>query len=228
MNSKNSIFKVTSFQDLVSVKFQEERNAACWSRELKGDYLEIIEKIQMPENIVELSMQQLQELDLTEQGQLARDFILRDFQLLQDYGASPVLNVIQQYQRDESFPFFPTDVYSYHVDRSPIESDTFLCTYYGESSEILPNAQAIKKINIPGVRKELQNKHQGSEEEFDLFLKEHFFDLHYESRPFAQTINCGLGNLWRLAVDQPFSKSLPCIHRAPIEKPGQKRLLMIC
>lgn len=228
MNSENSIVKVTSFQDLVSVEFQEERNAACWSRELIGNFLEIIEKVQMPENIVELSMQHLQELDLTEQGQLARDFILKDFQLFQDFGASPVLNVIQHYQRDDNFPFFPTDVYSYHVDRSPIESDTFLCTYYGEPSEILPNAMAIQKILIPGVREELLKIYQGPEEGFDEFLKEHFFDLHYQSKPFAQPINCGLGHLWRLAVDQPFSKSLPCIHRAPIEKPGQKRLLLIC
>lgn len=39
-------------------------------------------------------------------------------------------------------------------------------------------------------------------------------------------INLGLGHLWRLAIDYPESKVLPCVHRAPKEK--TKRLLLIC
>jgi hypothetical protein len=57
---------------------------------------------------------------------------------------------------------------------------------------------------------------------------DNFFDLHYQAKPDAQIINLGIGNLWRLAVDHPNNPVLPCIHRAPIEKFGEYRLLLIC
>ena len=41
-------------------------------------------------------------------------------------------------------------------------------------------------------------------------------------------VRLGLGHLWRLAVDHPQQKVLPCIHRAPLEKEGEYRLLLIC
>ena len=44
----------------------------------------------------------------------------------------------------------------------------------------------------------------------------------------AKIIQLGIGNLWKLAVDHPKMKVEPCIHRAPEEKSGQKRLLLIC
>jgi hypothetical protein len=46
--------------------------------------------------------------------------------------------------------------------------------------------------------------------------------------PDAKPLRLGLGQLWRLAVDHPGSLVLPCIHRAPEEQPGEKRLLLIC
>lgn len=58
--------------------------------------------------------------------------------------------MITTYERDVDYPFFPTDVYLFHVDRSPVPFDTFLCTYYGESSDILPNDQAEKKSTYSG------------------------------------------------------------------------------
>ena len=76
--------------------------------------------------------------------------------LFKAFGASPILNVIKNYERDDSYPFFPTDVYSFHVDRSPIPIDTFLCTYHGTSSEVIPNTQAKQKILIPEIRDELK------------------------------------------------------------------------
>ena len=79
--------------------------------------------------------------------------LLNDFKLLKEHGASPTLNVIKYYERDDSF--FPTDVYSYHVDRSPIATDTFLCTYHGESSDIIPNSQGVQKVLVPEIREEL-------------------------------------------------------------------------
>ena len=219
----------TNFQDLVATPFQGAINAIGWNRELVGDFEEIVNKIARDGNITVVNQKQLLALDLTEQGQLAREVILNDWQLLEAQGASPVLNVIEYYDRDEDFPFFPTDVYSYHVDRSPIATDTFLCTYYGAASDIIPNAQCEKKVLIPEIRAELLKLYGGVEGEgFEIFLTDNFFDLHYQAKPDAQPINLGVGNLWRLAVDQPNSLFLPCVHRAPVAADGQPRLLMIC
>lgn len=219
---------VSNFQDLVSTPFDGEINAVCWARQLKGDFSEIVKKVELSGNITEIDVAELCEIRLTEQGQLARELLLSDFQALQAHGALPVLNLISHYDRDDSYPFFPTDVYSFHVDRSPVPTDTFLCTYYGEPSEILPNSQGQKKVLIPEIRNELLRLYNGPNEGFESFLNEHCFDLHYQAMPDASPINLGLGNLWRLSVDHPGSKVPPCIHRAPREKDGRERLLMIC
>ncbi len=227
-HAKDHLHTVTNFNDLVSSPFFGEMNAICWNRELKGDFLEIINKVALKGNITVLDEEQLNALQLSEQGQMARKLLLNDLIVLKVHGAAPTLNVIQYYERDDSYPFFPTDVYSFHVDRSPIPTDTFLCTYYGESSEIIPNSQAEQKILIPEIRNELKKLYQGPDEGFESFLSEHFFDLHYLAKPDARPMSIGLGNLCRLAVDHPESKVLPCLHRAPKEKIGEPRLLLIC
>jgi len=225
---EKQIHYVINFQDLVSTPFYGEINAMCWGRNLIGDFAEIVEKLASDENIAAIEPAELLELQLSEQGQIAREILLNDLKLLKAHGASPTLNVIQYYDRDDSYPFFPTDVYSFHVDRSPIATDTFLCTYHGESSDILPNAQAEQKVLIPAIRNELKKLYGGEDEGFEAFLTEHFFDLHYQAKPTAHPINLGIGHLWRLAVDYPESRVLPCVHRAPMEKPGESRLLLIC
>ena len=222
------VHHVKSFHELVSKPFQGEMNALCWTRELAGDFSEIVEKIALDGNMSAIGPDELLELQLSEQGRLAREILLQDLELLKAHGASPVLNVIKCYDRDDEFPFFPTDVYSFHVDRSPIPTDTFLCTYYGESSEIVPNEQATQKVLIPEIRAGLKKLYNGPDDGFDDFLSEYFFDLHYQPRPDAQLISLGRGHLWRLAVDHPESQVPPCLHRAPKEKHGQKRLLLIC
>lgn len=227
-HAEKQIQYVTTFQDLVSTPFSGAMNAICWTRELAGDFSDIVKKTVLSENITVIEPEELCALQLSEQGQLAREILLNDLNMLKAYGASPVLNVIKYYDRDDTYPFFPTDVYSFHVDRSPIPTDTFLCTYYGEPSEILPNSQGQKKVLIPEIRDELKKLYHGAEEGFETFLSEHFFDLHYEAKPGARPISLGLGNLWRLAVDHPGSQAPPCLHRAPKEKSGQNRLLMIC
>ncbi|MEQ1066957.1 DUF1826 domain-containing protein [Acinetobacter sp. XH1741] len=219
---------VSSFAELVNTHFQGETNAICWSRNLLGDFKEIVDKLQLKENITEISIEDLLVLKLSEQGHLAREIILNDIQRLTDQGASPSLNLLKNYERDEELDFISTDVYSFHVDRSPIETDTFLCTYYGAASDIVPNDQVEQKVLIPEIRAKLKELHDGSEAEFESFLAEYFFDLHYQPKSQAQPINLGTGHLWRLAVDHPTQKVLPCVHRAPVEREGEYRLLLIC
>lgn len=228
LSINRQILYVENFNKLINTPFDSWFNAICWSRKLIGDFSEIVNKVELSSNVTVIERDELVELELTEAGQLARTILLNDWQLLQEYGASPVLNLISHYERDDAYSFFPTDVYSYHVDRSPIATDTFLCTYYGEPSDILPNSQSEKKVLVPEIRSELKKLYAGNEDGFESFLSEHFFDLHYQAKANAQPISLGVGSLWRLAVDHPQSKVLPCVHRAPLEKPGQYRLLMIC
>ena len=225
---ENQVLRVTSFQELVSTPFKGEINAICWVRELNGNFSEIVEQVKLNENITELNRHELNQLELSQQGHLAREILLNDFNLLEAHGASPVLNLIKCYERDNSSPFFPTDVYSFHVDRSPVPTDTFLCTYHGEPSDILPNSHATKKILIPEIREKLRELYQGPKDHFESFLSDHFLDLHYQAKPKAHPISLGQGHMWRLAIDHPESQVSPCLHRAPKEKNGESRLLMIC
>lgn len=219
---------VSSFSELVNISFQGAMNAICWSRKLNGDFEEIVSKLKLKENITEVSIEDLLALELSENGILAREIILNDLKLLSDFGASPSLNLLKNYERDGEFDFISTDVYSFHVDRSPVGTDTFLCTYYGAASDIISNDEVEQKILIPEIRAKLKQLHDGPEEEFEDFLKENFFDLHYEAKPDARPTNLSIGHLWRLAVDHPSQKVLPCVHRAPIENDGEYRLLLIC
>jgi len=225
---KSQIQSVTNFNEFVTTTFQGDVNAICWKRELDGDFKEIVKKAETTENITILDEKQLLMLELSKEGQIARDIILNDFHLLKEHGASPTINIIKYYERDNDHPFFPTDVYSFHVDRSPIPTETILCTYYGAASDILPNSHAEKKILIPEIREQLKKQFTGNDEEFELYLTENFFDLHYQAKPNTTLVNLGLGNLWKLSVDYPNNHVLPCIHRAPHEKNGESRLLLIC
>ena len=223
----SNLLHVNNFQELISTPFQGTINAISWSRELEGDFEEIVNAITFEGTMLEIDEEDLLALDLSKAGKLARETILTDFKLLQELGASPVLNIISNYEADEH-PFFPTDVYSFHVDRSPIATDTFLCTYYGDSSELIKNQDAIQKIQISEIREKILLEYTGEAADFEAYVSEHFFDLHYQAMIDATIIHAEIGHLWRLAVDYPGSKVLPCIHRAPIEKNGWKRLMLIC
>lgn len=227
-SSSNQIGKVATFAELVQTDFKGEINALCWYRNLDGDFKEIVSLLSLKENITEVYREDLIALQLSEKGNIAREIILNDLQLLADFGASPSLNLLKCYERDDEFDFISTDVYSFHVDRSPIATDTFLCTYHGAASDIISNSEVEQKILIPEIRAKLKELHDGPEEEFEEFLKENFFDLHYQAHEDAEPINLGQMHLWRLAVDHPNQQVLPCIHRAPKENEGEHRLLLIC
>lgn len=227
-SSSRQIGIVSSFSELVQTDFKGEMNALCWYRNLDGDFNEIVAKLTLKENITEVYPEDLITIELSEKGNIARKIILHDFQLLSDFGASPSLNLIKCYERDDEFDFISTDVYSFHVDRSPIATDTFLCTYHGASGDIIPNSEAEQKVLIPQIRSKLKELHDGAEDEFENFLTENYFDLHYRMHEDTEPVNLGLRNLWRLAVDHPNQLVLPCIHRAPKENDGEYRLLLIC
>jgi len=227
-SSSSQIGIVNTFSELVHTDFKEEMNALCWHRNLDGDFKEIANQLSLKENITEVSPEDLMALSLSEKGNIAREIILNDLKLLTEFGASPSLNLLKCYERDDEFDFISTDVYSFHVDRSPIATDTFLCTYHGVASDIVPNSQAEQKILIPEIRAKLKELHDGAEEEFEDFLKENFFDLHYQLHEGAVPINLEQMHLWRLAVDHPKQQVKPCIHRAPKENDGEYRLLLIC
>lgn len=227
-SDSSQIGVVSTFSELVHTDFKGEMNALCWYRNLEGDFKEIVDKLQIKENITEIYPKDLLALQLSEKGIIARKIIINDLRLLTDFGASPSLNLLKCYERDDEYDFISTDVYSYHVDRSPIATDTFLCTYHGVPSDIIANEQAEQKILIPEIRKKLKDLHNGPSEEFENFLEENYFDLHYQAKPHVVPINLGLGHLWRLAVDHPKQQVQPCIHRAPIENEGEYRLLLIC
>lgn len=227
-SSSNQVEVVDSFSNLVDFNFYGSKNAVCWERKLIGDFEEITNKLALKEDITEVSIDDLLVLDLTEKGNLARNIIISDLKELSKFGAQPTLNLLKSYSRDTDFDFISTDVYSFHVDRSPLLIDTYLCTYYGASSDIIPNEQVTQKILIPEIRNKLREFYDESDGDFDEFLKENFFDLHYQLHENSTPLNLGNGHLWRLAVDHPDQPVLPCVHRAPIEKNNELRLLLIC
>ena len=227
-SDNSQIGMVSTFSELVNSDFKGDMNALCWYRNLDADFKDIVDQLCLKENITEVDPEDLIALELSEKGNVAREIILNDLQLLTDFGALPSLNLLKCYERDDEFDFISTDVYSFHVDRSPIATDTYLCTYHGAASDIISNSQAEQKILIPQIRTKLKELYDGPSEEFESFLKDNYFDLHYQVHAGAKPTNLGLVHLWRLAVDHPKQQVLPCIHRAPIEKEGEYRLLLIC
>jgi len=217
-----------NFDQFIETTFEGSINAHCLKRNLNGNFAEIVQKLTLKDDITELSITDLQQLQLSKEGIIARDVIIKDYKLLQEKGTSPSLNLIKCYASDDDFDVFPTDVYSFHVDSSPISTDTFLCTYFGTCSEIISNEKAIQKILIPEIRKKLYALFDGDEKDFKDFLKDFHFDLHYEVNKSEKPINLGIGNLWKLAVNHPNQKVNPCIHRAPKENINELRLLLIC
>lgn len=220
---------VGSFEELLATPFKDGVNALCWKRDLRGDFGEVVRCLGVVEGIMPLDEDRLRTLALSAEGKRAVEVMLEDFRLLQAAGLSPTLDCIASYPRDEEPEVVPTDVYSFHADRAPVEADTYLCTYHGPSSEGLRQEQAKKRVDVPETRASLLELYGGQEDEgFQEFLMECCYDLHYEPASGAVPYSFGIGNLWRIALEWPGCPVPPCIHRAPETVPGQTpRLLLI-
>lgn len=220
---------VKSFHELVTTPFAGGVNALCWTRALVGDFGEIVKCLGVDEGITTLDDARLQSLSISAEGRAAIEILLEDQRLLRAHERDPVLNCIRGYPRDDDPGPVPTDVFSFHADSAPVETDTWLCTYFGPASEGLRNDEAQRRVDIPETRAELLKLFGGADDEdFLEYLNENCFDLHYASARGARPYTFGLGNLWRIAVDWPGSPVPPCIHRAPESRPDQPpRLLLI-
>ena len=78
LSDHKQIGVVATFPELVNSKFQGNMNAMCWYRNLAGDFKEIVTKLELKENITEVSVEDLLALQLSEKGNLAREIILKD------------------------------------------------------------------------------------------------------------------------------------------------------
>lgn len=217
---------VHSFHELVSTPFEGDVNALCWQRTLSGDFEEVIRQLGAREGMTSLDASLLRSLDLSPAGKAAVDVVITDLELLTARGLSPLLDCFHSYPRDDEDEIVPTHVYSWHVDSAPVEADTYLCTYSGATSEGLPNEDALRRVDIPETRTALLKEFGGEDDEtFREYLSENCYDLHYLPKPGAKPYTFGIGNLWRVAIQHPESKVLPCIHRAP-ETPAPRLLLI--
>lgn len=84
-----------TFSELINTDFIGDRNALCWYRNLEGDFKELVSQLQLKENITVVTTKDLLALQLSEQGNSAREIILNDLQALTDFGAAPVLNLLK-------------------------------------------------------------------------------------------------------------------------------------
>ncbi len=219
---------VSSIEELLETPWRDGVNALCLPRKLQGDFAELADRLGAEEGITTLEAEDLEALSLSVAGRLAVAQMLADAELLSSLGLAPELNCINGFYRDATSAAIRTDVSSFHVDSATSPADTFLCTYFGASSEGLPNESATQKTRVPQIRKKLLAEFGGSDgPAFENYLKERCYDLHYEPHDHAGVFEFGVGNLWRIAVKHPGCPVPPCIHRAPDTYPGQKRLLLI-
>lgn len=220
---------VHSFDELVGTPLRDGVNALCWTRSLPGDFAEVAAQLARDEQgIHALDEAELRTLPLSAAGRVAVDAMLADFRLLRDRQLDPVLNYLNGGEHDDPHAIVATDVFSWHADRAPVAADTYLCTYFGPTSEGLRNEDARRKIDDPATRAALLKLHGGDDDaDFREFLADHCYDLHYAATPGAQPFSFGHFNLWRIAIAYPGNPVPPCIHRAPATTAGETRLLLI-
>lgn len=220
---------VSSFEELVSTPFEGKVNALCWSRELDGDFDEIVSVIGELDEITTLEEDDLESLQLSPAGSVARRRMIADLALLKAAGLAPSLDCIPGYPRSSPEGLVPVDVYDFHADSATVLADTYLCSYAGPCSEGVRNEDAIRYVDLPEIRAKVLEEFGGLDDaSFRDYLRERFYDLHYAQREGAKPYSFGSGNIWKIATQCPDSPVLPCIHRAPTTATGAPpRLLLI-
>jgi hypothetical protein len=220
---------VNSFHELATTPFDHGVNALCWQRELPGDFAEVVARLGAGEGVVPLDEAGLLALPVSPAGRAAINVMLTDLRLLRAHDLDPALNCIHGYPRDERAGPVPTDVFSFHADSAPVTADTWLCTYYGASSEGLRNDEAQRRVDLPDTRAALLRLYGGEDNDgFREYLQDNCHDLHYVPVAGARPFSFGVGHLSRIACECPDSPVPPCIHRAPSTEPGDPpRLLLI-
>lgn len=223
------IRQVSTFEELVTTPLDQGINALCWARAIPEGFREVVEQLDIRSGIASLDDSTLLGLNTGASGREAIDFLLRDLQLFRERDLSPVLECVESYPRDEGGGAVLTDVYSFHADSAPVQTETYLCTYLGPATEGLRNDQAERQIDIPKNRARLLGEFGGEPGAgFMEFLRDHCYDLHYAPMAGAVPFSFGQGNLWRIAVEYPGSPVPACIHRAPdVPGGGLPRLLLI-
>ena len=136
---------VSSFEELVATPFGGEVNALCWVRKLSGDFREVVERLGAGKGITAIDEERLRALVLSDAGQVARDILLQDQEMLRARELAPVLDCINGYDDHADVGPMRTDVQSWHVDSATVEADTYLCTYQGAASEGLTNEDAMRR-----------------------------------------------------------------------------------
>lgn len=219
---------VGSFEELVSTRFTGEVNALCWPRQLAGDFSEIERSLPVVDGITSLDEEDLLELSLSPAGKTARGHLIRDQHLLTKHGLQPSLDLVPSHGSVVDQGPVRTDVGDWHVDSATVEADTYLCSYFGSSTEGVRNRDATCQVDIPATRAKLRQHYHGEDDAgFAAYLSERFYDLHYAVRPHAHLYSFGTGHLWRIATQYPDSPVPPCIHRAPTIHPDHPRRLLL-
>lgn len=206
---------IVSDFDALLAPFARGVNAVCFERELAGDFERLARRL-APQAEENGGLLEVDEALLRGADERVVAVLRDDLARLTALGRQPQLNVITRYPRDERGLPISVDVHSFHVDRAPVEADTFLCTYAGACSEGLDNDDAQRLLDVPELAAALAPH----------ATEDDCFDLHYRAKPGATPFSFGVGNLWRLACQWPGAPMLPCIHRAPAVD-GRARLLLI-
>ena len=143
---------VGSFHELVTTPFADGVNALCWERTLLGDVGEVVDQLGGGVGITMLDGARVRGVTVSAAGRVAIDQMLEDLRLLREHELDPVLNCIHGYPRDEDAGPVVTDVFSFHADSAPVETDTWRVTYHGLPSEGLRNDEAQLRVDVPATR----------------------------------------------------------------------------
>jgi len=231
---------VGSFDELAATAFSGPCNALCWERRLDGDFGEVARALTQSQDlaggVTSVEPARLDALDVSSAGRVAVLAMLADLDRLRGSGHAPEISLVAAYPHDPD-EVLPTHVYSFHVDRADVPTDTFLCSYTSPASEGLGPLEARRAVDVPAIRSKLFEQFQSSGSgsgmdvgpgAFAAYLRDLHYDLHFIPGPNASPHSFGVGHLWRIAVEYEGSPVAACIHRAPMHSAAQgPRLLLI-